>query len=96
MGRALKLEGEPVIITKNRPGPIFSSGTQGTLFWVPPGHFDQQLRARYTRVSFKMCYCSVFDDCWLATNIQAPQEVETCDPPPKVRYGGLPEPASQW
>jgi hypothetical protein len=91
----LKMEGKEKI-TANRPGPVFASGSQATIFWVAPGALDQQLRERVTRITFKMCYCSIFDDCWLNTCFHAPQEVTTCDPPPKVRYGGFPEPHSQW
>ena len=80
----------------SRPTAVFRSGSQNIIFWVRTGAADQQLRQSGSRVSFKMCYCSIFDDCWLSTSIHAPQEQKSCDPPPKIRYGGLPDPATPW
>ena len=42
------------------------------------------------RIGLRACYCSVFDQCWLATNRTPPRPVRTCAPPPP---GGSKTPA---
>lgn len=49
------------------------------------------LRAGLRNISFRYCYCSVFDECWLSTNdfgrraSLSPPRVRACPQPP-VRY----------
>ena len=79
-----------------RPSAIYPAGHNNNIFWLPSGVAANQLGERISRVNFKMCFCSIFDDCWLSVDKQAPQEVKTCDPAPTVRYGGLLEPTAPW
>ena len=46
-------------------------------------------RVRFSELSYRVCYCSVFDECWVTrlTNLQA-QAVQQC-PVPKVPFGEL-------
>jgi hypothetical protein len=42
-------------------------------------------------VSERICYCSVFDDCWVATsNSMKPTAVKECTPSQPVQYSDLP------
>ena len=46
-------------------------------------------RVRFSELSYRVCYCSVFDECWVThlTNLQA-QPVKQC-PVPAVPFGEL-------
>ena len=48
-------------------------------------------RVRFSELSYRVCYCSVFDECWVThlTNLQA-QPVKQC-PVPAVPFGELAE-----
>ena len=48
-------------------------------------------RVRFSELSYRVCYCSVFDECWVThlTNLQA-EPVKQC-PIPAVPFGELAE-----
>lgn len=79
------------------PASVSTPGSMTQIFWLQPGTADEKLRAQYTRIALKTCYCSIFDECWIAQNrAPGPRKVPTCQPFPKVRFGGreLPEDSS--
>jgi hypothetical protein len=64
------------------PAPgVMSSDEKIVIFSVPWQTNTRMLIQRWgNRVSLEACYCSVYDDCWLAALGQAePREVESCD-----------------
>jgi hypothetical protein len=79
-----------------QPAAVWPAGNRTQVYWVPPGNFDQHLRQSHSRIDFKLCYCSIFDECWLGSRHYAPKGIATCSPPPKIRFGGFSEPPSDW
>lgn len=86
-----------------KPGqtPVFTGGVAGTVIRAGESRqfLEMQLgpdnaaawqalnRARF-QTRFRICYCSVFDECWLSTLASLePERVHEC-PVPKVPYGG--------
>ena len=51
--------------------------------------WDRFDRVRFSELTYRVCYCSVFDECW-ATNLTGlnPRKVKRCVPP-KVPFGEL-------
>ena len=56
---------------------------------IPPGdaaqHFWEQ--AQTPRLSIRICYCSLYDDCWLHDSLnEEPSPVATCRPYPDKEF----------
>ena len=79
-----------------RPTHVWGRGSDVKIFWAPSGPLDTHLRKDNTRIDFRACYCSIFDDCWLLSRRNAPSPIDSCAPTPKIRYGGAFEPAGEW
>lgn len=85
---ALDIPGNPAR-TFGVPKTRYEPGYSKRIFSFSPGPADAMLRARRDRVSFRLCYCSIFSDCWIATDrerVQTP--TKTCEPSPEVIFGG--------
>ena len=66
----------------NNPSPgVMSANERINLFHVPWQNNTRTLsKAWSTRFSVSMCYCSIFDDCWVAElDSGVPREVASCD-----------------
>jgi hypothetical protein len=64
------------------PGPI-----PGKIFWVSPPERAEIIARNYHRVRLEICYCSIYDECWRATNAVRSHEQVDCrgaDPKPKT------------
>ena len=52
------------------------------LLWARSGPLAQQLQDNHGRVSLSICYCSLYDDCWLTS-----REINrSCDDPPTLTF----------
>jgi len=56
------------------------------LFWVQPGPADQVLRSTQAKITMRMCYCSMYDECWLATGGPNVQPYQSCPELPTVVF----------
>jgi hypothetical protein len=66
--------------SSNPAGGVMSPDESNTLFAVPWTDATRDLVEALTgRFSIELCYCSVYDDCWLARlNEGEPEEVSQC------------------
>jgi hypothetical protein len=53
------------------PGLMIPQSASGlsVLFWVAPGPGKDLLIKQAERVRIEICYCSLYDECWLASNL---------------------------
>ena len=58
----------------------------GELFWVPPGPADDALRSTTAKITIRMCYCSIYDESWLASGGPNVPPWRPCPPEPEVRF----------
>lgn len=56
--------------------------------------WDQFDRVRFSELSYRVCYCSVFDECWVTTLTQLRAEKVASCPIPAVPFGELPKMAT--
>jgi hypothetical protein len=40
-------------------------GQDVVLAWLPPGPSADKVLAGFRRIKFEVCYCSIYDECWL-------------------------------
>ena len=79
--RALTGEGEPALVYSSfGRGTVVPPGGSRTLLTLPPGEraaaFWREAQTRFHTVA---CYCSVYDECWLADSRRdEPLEVPAC------------------
>lgn len=61
------------------------------LLWIKePRQAVKALATNYTRVEIKLCYCSIYEECWITSNMLVKHEVrhekvEVC-PETKVQF----------
>jgi hypothetical protein len=81
-------------ITGGVPGNVIRAGETDTFMQMGLGTSNEAVwralnTARNNDVTYRICYCSVFDECWLNTvsgrNQLDPKPVDKC-PVPKVSY----------
>lgn len=70
-----------VYTTSNPAGNVLSPDEAANLFSVPWTNATRRLvEDMVGEFSIEVCYCSVYDDCWLAElNAGDPAEISTCD-----------------
>lgn len=91
-GKPVKRWGEVIraFSGQGAPGMVYSSfgrgivmppGTTKELLHLPPGpQAEQFFVAAQTRLHTVVCYCSVYDECWVAdTREEDPKPVDRCD-----------------
>lgn len=85
---------EDVFITGGVPGNVIRAGEANTFIQMGPGAGNQPVwraldAARNYDITYRICYCSVFDECWINTvkgrNQLDPTPVNKC-PVPAVPY----------
>ncbi len=54
----------------------------GRLFWIPPGPTAESLKPLSRRVTMEVCYCSRYDECWLAGRDPRGPIRDSCKSPP--------------
>ena len=69
------------------PGTVLLPGTSRTVLTLPAGpvalSFWEQAQ---TRLVTRVCYCSVYGDCWLADSEGEPEPVRACMPDPAADF----------
>ena len=69
---------------------IVPSGDRVTTLGIPPGEAADSAHNQLGRLSVEICYCSVYDRCWLATGFgRSParnDEVRACTLPDEQRF----------
>ncbi len=60
-------------------GSIRRPGTEDTLIWFMPGAGADMLARETHRIYIEMCYCSLYEECWITTNIEGEErKVQNC------------------
>jgi len=64
-------------------GTVLAQRESHTLFSLAPQNSAARLANRklagvVRQIEIKSCYCSVFDECWIGSNISPPREVRSC------------------
>jgi len=71
------------------PGTQFGANASINLFFVKPSPHFETLIKNYSRVEMDLCYCSLFDQCWLTTNkYTRPTKSDSCKKKPDVYFRG--------
>ena len=69
---------------------IIPPGEEVTTLGVPPGEAADSAHNQLERLAFEICYCSVYDRCWIATGFgRSPartDEVRACTLPEEQRF----------
>jgi hypothetical protein len=52
-------------------GVIVPVGDKNILAWLAPSPSADRINAEYRRISFAVCYCSLYNECWQFTNTSA-------------------------
>lgn len=79
--RGLTGEGEPALIYSSfGRGSVLVPGSTRTLLTLPAGARAQKFWvAAQNRLRTQVCYCSVYDECWLADSEEPePKELKAC------------------
>jgi hypothetical protein len=59
-------------------------------FWMPYGPEAEELKLKKERIFVKVCYCSVFDECWKVDSRSGlPERVNQC-PKPDIAFTAPP------
>ena len=83
--------GQTPVVTGGVAGTVIRAGESRTFLDMPLGPDNVAAwhaldRARF-EMHFRICYCSVFDECWLSTFVSLESERVGKCPVPKVQYG---------
>lgn len=62
-------------------GSIVSAEEAIALFEIQPGEAAVEFRENYQRIKVEVCYCSVFEDCWLLDSEDKFLQVDVCIEP---------------
>ena len=87
------LTGRPVpelVYSTLRAGSVLLPDKPVPLVRIPPGEAAQRFweEAQTPRLSVRLCYCSLYDDCWLHDSLrEEPSPVSTCRPDPDKEFG---------
>ena len=60
------------------------------LFWVLPGDTDTILRTNEKAITMRICYCSVYNECWLASGGRNAIAYQACENQPNIQFGPSP------
>ena len=70
---------------------LMREGPGSKILWVPPGpNASAPLILGRERVFLRLCFCSLYDECWMATDHGAPTPIPSCEPAPEVRFAPPP------
>jgi hypothetical protein len=78
---ALKIHPKKVSFVNPMVGTTISSGNDMILMSVPAGPDADAIKADVERVSFEVCYCSIYNECWLfdSTNLDSERDDSCSD-----------------
>jgi hypothetical protein len=54
--------------TNMHVGAVFEPGYQGCLFYTGIGPNVEKLQSSSTRMTVEICYCNIYDKCWLSSD----------------------------
>lgn len=86
------LTGRPVpelVYYSLHAGSVLLPDKPVTLVKIPPGEAAQQFweQAQTPRLSIRLCYCSLYEECWLSdTRAPEPAPVPACRPDPDKEF----------
>ena len=67
-------------------GRIISPQSQVDILVIPPQEDIDQIANEQSRVNVEICYCSVYDDCWIVNMKERAKEVSGCNQDGKVIF----------
>jgi len=67
-------------------GRIISPQSQVDILVIPPQKNIDQFAQEQSRVGVEICYCSVYNDCWLVTMQERSKEVSSCNLDGRVEF----------
>ena len=87
--RELTGAGEPALVYSSfGRGSVLVPGASRTLLTLPPGDRAQRFwLAAQTRLRTRVCYCSVYDECWTADSAEPePTPARSCTGDPAAEF----------
>ena len=72
------------------PGSIELPEITSQLFWIGRGPVSETLTRNRERVIVRLCYCSLFDDCWVVTDREGEPKRGSCEAAPAVPFEAYP------
>lgn len=67
-------------------GRIVSPQSKLDILFIPPQGSVDLVAAEQSRVNVEICYCSVYEDCWIVTMKERAEEVSGCNQDGKVIF----------
>lgn len=89
----LNFKGATADFRNMRAGVLLDPGHSDHFFWAEKGPTEDKLSTDWTRVTFRTCYCSIYDQCWIASNTVGKEGKDPEDDNCSVFND---EPASPW
>jgi hypothetical protein len=68
------------------PATVIPPQEPKPLFWVLPGEADKILRSTSKRITIRICYSSIYGECWLASGSPNSPAFLPCDEEPRVHF----------
>lgn len=77
--------------TVPNPGSFQSAGATAPLMFARDPVLRQELIDGRARLNFRICFCSLYDECWLTESKEhGADEVRSCEPQPSIPFGSPP------
>jgi hypothetical protein len=67
-------------------GTTKASAHSDQILWFGPGMPSRLAVDNYERVGMRICYCSLYDECW-QTTIIGTEPITDCNTQPAIRFG---------
>lgn len=67
------------------PG-VYARGFSGVLLQIPSGPLERLLWQQRGRMNFRMCYCSIFDECFISSGVEETEKVKACGAKSPLRF----------
>lgn len=60
------------------PNGAYEANRTNRLLWLPIGPAESVVRAEHNRVVIRLCFCSIYDECWVRETNSDPTPVKDC------------------
>lgn len=60
---------------------VLTAAESAVVLELPDAGVRQKVQAVRARLAFQICYCSVYDECWIVDGENATRQVRACSPP---------------
>ncbi len=67
-------------------GRIVSPQSKLDILYIPPQRNIDHIAQEQARVDVEICYCSVYEDCWIVTMNERAKEVSSCDANDRLQF----------